>query len=250
MTTTNLAVMANRASSLEALDFFPTQPWGTRALCEHLIDLSGASVWEPACGRGDMARVLAEYAAVVSASDVYPYGFGAVFDFLSVGDMLEVSAPQPDWIITNPPFKVLLPFARLALRQARRGVALLVRTSAVSGIRRYNALFKPWEGHFTFAPFTERLPLFEGRLDPKGSTATDYAWLIIDKAEQRSPLIHIPPCRARLERADDYPPESCARFVPHLDHGTIDPGGEALRRRWWSGFMADRFNQVLEAAPR
>ena len=59
------AVMQQRSEPHESLDDFPTPPWATRALCEQLkllgFDLPRQSVWEPACNRGYMARVLGEY---------------------------------------------------------------------------------------------------------------------------------------------------------------------------------------------
>ena len=66
---TSSAVMAQRVEPPDSLDYFPTPPWATRALIEHVIvpdlcpagDVYTASVWEPACGEGHMARPLAEY---------------------------------------------------------------------------------------------------------------------------------------------------------------------------------------------
>jgi hypothetical protein len=82
---TSHAVMAQRFESLDNLDDFPTPPWATRALCEYLtrmgLELGFMSVWEPACGRGHMARPFTEYFGTVHASDIHPYGHGAVFDF-------------------------------------------------------------------------------------------------------------------------------------------------------------------------
>ena len=60
---TSHAVMAQRFEAKDSLDDFPTPPWATRALLEHVIpdkDLAGRSVWEPACGAGHMAKVLKE----------------------------------------------------------------------------------------------------------------------------------------------------------------------------------------------
>src|SRR3954468_11636323 len=106
---TSHAVMAQRAEPLDSLDNFPTPPWATRALCEQLtrggLDLSRMSVWEPACGQGYMARPLADYFGRVSASDIHPYGFGDVRDFLTCDLGLDLSEEQGvDAIITNPPF--------------------------------------------------------------------------------------------------------------------------------------------------
>src|SRR5690242_15669255 len=97
---TSHAVMAQRAEPNDSLDFFPTPPWATRALCEYLRAcdplLSAKTCWEPACGEGHMARPLSEYFELVYSSDVHPYGFGAQRDFLFPGD-----DPLFDWIITN-----------------------------------------------------------------------------------------------------------------------------------------------------
>ena len=90
---------------------------------------------------------------------------------------------------------------------ARRGVAILGRLQLQEGVERYNSIYMPWDGHYTIAPFVERLPMEEGCCAPDTSTATAYAWLVVDKLVPRpSPLTFIPPCRKRLERAGDYDP--------------------------------------------
>lgn len=195
------SVMAQRVEPPNALDYFPTPPWATRALCEWLSRRRNrpASVWEPACGEGHMSRVLAEYFEVVISSDVHPYGFGEVGDFLWPSDVME------DWIITNPPFALADQFAHVALRRARHGVALLVRTTFLEGIGRYNDLFSinpPTD----ILQFAERVPMHKGRLTEEGSTATAYCWLVWRKTPKLlEPRFHwIPPCRRRLEKPGDY----------------------------------------------
>jgi 2-polyprenyl-3-methyl-5-hydroxy-6-metoxy-1,4-benzoquinol methylase len=78
-------VMAQRFETRDSLDDFPSPPWATRALLEHIIQPTHAthqlSCLEPACGRGHMARTLAEHFASVTASDIHPYGCGDVSDF-------------------------------------------------------------------------------------------------------------------------------------------------------------------------
>src|SRR5690242_18268682 len=102
---TSHAVMAQRFEALDSLDDFPTPPWATRALCEKLIaaghDLAHMSVWEPACGRGHMARPLTEYFGTVRASDIHPYGQGAVYDFLKDDLADPTGGREIDAIITN-----------------------------------------------------------------------------------------------------------------------------------------------------
>ena len=132
---TSHAVMAQRFEAKDSLDDFPTPPWATRALLEHVIpkaNFAHLSVWEPACGEGHMAKVLREYFKQTDASDVFPYGYGDVSDFL---------APQivrdADWIITNPPFRLAEAFALKALSLANIGVALLARTVLIESVGRY-----------------------------------------------------------------------------------------------------------------
>src|SRR5665811_218531 len=55
------------------------------------------------------------------------------------------------------------------------------------------------------AQFVERVPMVEGRLERKASTATAYAWLVWEKGRLGScELVWIPPCRKKLERDKDY----------------------------------------------
>jgi hypothetical protein len=123
---TSHAVMSQRSEDRDSLDDFPTPPWATRAFVRHILGekkVAGDVVWEPACGRGHMAQVLGESFREVRSSDVYPYGYGAVHDF--VGGMAPVGSV--DWIITNPPFRLAEQFLERALPMARKGVALLTR---------------------------------------------------------------------------------------------------------------------------
>jgi hypothetical protein len=115
------AVMAQRAESKESLDDFPTPPWATRALIEHVLEkpqgFKSQSCLEPACGEGHMAKVLAEYFGDVKTSDVYPYGYGEIKDFTT--HPFEVNFC--DWVITNPPFRLGEDFIHRALAVARVG---------------------------------------------------------------------------------------------------------------------------------
>lgn len=221
------AVMQQRVDPPDSLDFFPTPPWGTRALCVHVLPrlegaalpgatLSGLTAWDPACGRGDMTRPLGEYFAQVWGTDIFDYGIGAGrYDFraarglgggVSFGPDQDDQAFGPiDWIVTNPPFNRGATFARHGLALARVGVALLVRLAFLEGIGRYKGLFRD-NPPAIVAQFVERIPMFKGCLDPVGSSATAYAWIVWragpPAAETR--FLWIPPCRAELERHGDY----------------------------------------------
>ncbi len=206
MQNTSHAVMAQRTEARDSPDDFPTPPWATRGLIEHVLEDKGAlaqkSCLEPACGAGHMARVLKEYFGSVSASDAFQYGYGPQRDFLTY----PYETNSHDWVITNPPFRLSEEFVVRALRVAREGVAILARTVFIESVGRYRALFEETPPT-KFAQFTERVPMIKGRLDRKATTATGYAWLVWEKGVE-SPfprLMWVPPCRRDLERDTDYP---------------------------------------------
>lgn len=217
------AVMANRAEPPDSLDLFPTPPWATRALCEHVIspeDMRRLIVWEPAAGMGHMSGPLAEYFAAVAVSDVFDYGLGHQIGSF-VGEGADVIQGQTaDWIITNPPFKLADDFAERAVEIATRGVALLVRSVWAEGGDRYRRLFSV-RPPTIIAQFVERVPMTKGRWDPTATTATSYAWFVWAKKAclvgdqlpgemlRGTRFVWIPPgCRKRLTKADD-----AARFA-------------------------------------
>ena len=198
------AIRAQRSEPRNSLDDFPTPPWATRALIEHIIkekNVRGLSCLEPACNRGYMTEALKQYFKSVTALDIHDYGYGKVANFLNS------SHPQNsyDWVITNPPFNAAKDFVLRSLPIARKGVALLVRTGFLESKDRYNSIFNNFPPS-VFAQFTERVPMLKGRLDKNKSTATSYGWLIWNK-NQSAPtkLVWIPPCRKQLEKEGNYP---------------------------------------------
>lgn len=200
---TSHAVMAQRVEQADSLDDFPTPPWATRAFVSHYFDedLSDASVWEPACGRGHMAQVLSEFFGTVRASDIFDYGYGEVQDFLTGLAALR----SVDWVITNPPFRLAEACLERGRHVARKGVALLTRTVFIESVGRYERVFKNAPPSKVLQ-YTERVPMVKGRVDRKASTATGYAWLVWDFAQEGHETIldWIPPSRRRFEQSGDY----------------------------------------------
>ena len=209
------AVMSQRVEAHDSLDFFPTPAWATRAFCEWLKErdeIGRRTCWEPACGDGAMVLPLREYFCQVAASDIRDYGFPGtlVDDFL-----LPLPATDAEWIVTNPPFRLGEQFVTTAKARARLGVAVLVRTAFLESADRHAKLFNTTPPT-DILQFVERVPMFKGRLDRRGSTATAYCWLVWRRNQHgfpysRSTLFHwIAPCRWRLERDSDYPTETTA----------------------------------------
>lgn len=222
---TSSAVMQQRIEPHDSLDDFPTPPWATRALMAHIINplsLDMRYVMEPACGRGYMAEVLTEHFQMVQATDIFDYGYGGVMDFLLPFDL---EYGRPDWVVTNPPFRLAAQFIEKALEITTVGVAIFARTAFLEGVERYRTLFKPCPPSLV-ATFVERVPLLKGRVAEyvidkktgkrkKASTATNYCWIIWRRDARHTKFLWIPPCRRQLERGSDYagPPN---HIKPHL----------------------------------
>ncbi|MDR6952653.1 hypothetical protein J2X65_002012 [Ancylobacter sp. 3268] len=197
------ALMSSRQEPADSLDFFPTPPWATRAFVRHVaLPVLGVlgdceTVWDPACGEGHMAEPLRESFASVSASDIHPYGYGDVEDFLA-----QDAGVQADWIFTNPPFNLAVAFVYQALAQAARGAAVLVRTGWLHTIERYELFCQ--HPPFMIAYYVERVPMHRGRWEPDGSTATDYCWVCWVRGAEPRPSMWIPPGqRELLSHPDD-----------------------------------------------
>lgn len=224
---TSSAVMQQRAEAHDSLDDFPTPPWATRALLEHVIipstgllsrnDIQRSSVWEPCANRGHMVKPLGEYFGRVFASDICDYGMGYTqHDFLMPYLPQDV-AYGADWIITNPPFRLAFDIIQRGIDLASIGVAVLVRSAFEEGVGRYDALFRQ-RPPTLLGVFSERVIMHKGVLrDPsqlyldektgemkRPSTATSYKWMVWIKGMNPRPQVWIPPCRTRLERPGDY----------------------------------------------
>lgn len=197
--------MNARREPPDSLDFFPTPPWATRALLVHVIgDLRLGCVWEPAAGRGHMAETLAERAFRVIASDVFDYGRGyELGSFVGQGPDV-IGSKEVDWVITNPPFALATEFVERGLREARVGVALLLRSNWAEGAERFERIFSKTPPT-VIAQFVERVPMVKGRYDPNASTATCYAWFVWRRPSPNptTRFMWIPPCRRELSRPSD-----------------------------------------------
>lgn len=206
---TTHAVMNQRHEDADALDFYPTPPWGTRALLKYVIPQARGTCFEPAAGAGAMVLPLREVFTKVYAADIERYpGFRCVKeDFLKT----EHQKRSVDWLITNPPFNKAEDFIKHAIPIVRKGCAFLVRTNFMETVGRYERLFSVNPPTY-IAQFSERLPMRKGRLDRTMSTTTSYAWFVWLKTKNKdgTRIIWIPPCRKELELDSDY-----ARRVLH-----------------------------------
>lgn len=80
-----------------AYEFYPTPPEATRALLA--AESFKGSIWEPACGQGHIAKVLADAGHEVVSTDLVDHGYGQ-----PGRDFLAERTPLATHIITNPPY--------------------------------------------------------------------------------------------------------------------------------------------------
>jgi len=125
--------------SRDPRDFYPTPP-GCLSAFIHANPAQfpyGTTFHDPACGRGDLVKVLRQRGYACSGADLYSYAdlsrvphqsltWGA--DFLSA----RPQASGAEVLVTNPPFTHVLDFARKAVGEYPV-VVLLVRNSFLGG---------------------------------------------------------------------------------------------------------------------
>lgn len=157
-------------------DLYPT----TEPLSEQLPGLEdlGPRVWEPACGHGDLVRVLRGAGIQVIATDKYAWGYGREgVDFLTTRRLL---APV---IVTNPPFSLWLEFLAHAIALRADKIVFLGRTllqeGATIGELFDRHLVRVWQARrrVNLAP--------PGALDKGQNTKLAFAWYVFEPGEGR-----------------------------------------------------------------
>lgn len=156
-------------------DLYETAPIATEKLIQ--AEKLPAGIWEPACGRGAIASVLASAGHKVCSSDLVDYGNGySRIDFL-----MEWKMPQHcTAIVTNPPFKLANQFVRHAIELCPL-VIMLLRLSFIESEGRSDIL----DGKLSRVHcFKKRLPMMH-RDGWSGSkidhSSVVFAWFVWDQ---------------------------------------------------------------------
>jgi hypothetical protein len=108
----------------DANDFYVEPQWCSIRLYEE-EEFQG-EVWDPCCGWGRIVRSAIDAGYAVRASDIVirPSGDAAVDKLKFRVDFRDCAGPAVN-IVCNPPYRVLPTFTQLALKQARRKVAVI-----------------------------------------------------------------------------------------------------------------------------
>lgn len=159
-------------------DFYPTPA----ALVRPMLAMEAfiGPVWECACGDGAIARYIA--GDVVGTDLVYRgYGAGGI-DFLA---QTELRAPN---IVTNPPFKLWLPFARHAIVLGAQKVVLFSRLLTLEG--KANSAFMQESGLARVLISAGRVNILPpGAVDKGHNGTTAYAWYVWERGHRGDPTV-------------------------------------------------------------
>jgi len=166
----------------EANDFYATDP----AAIDGLLKMHGLTrtIWEPACGDGQLAKRLEQKGYKVIATDLVDRGYGvAGIDFLQAS---QVPDRDVHCILTNPPYKYALQFVNHALDILPEGdlCCMFLKTTFLEGQQRYDKLFSTRPPRYVFQ-FAKRVLCaknadFAGAIAGGGS-AVSYAWFVWEK---------------------------------------------------------------------
>lgn len=160
----------------EESDYYATDPRAMEDLLRY--ETFNKYIWEPACGEGNLSKVLELHGYEVYSTDLIDRGYQS-----NKMDFLQSNKKWHGDIVTNPPFKYTTEFILKGLESLEIGgkLALFLKINYLSGKRRYKEIYSK------FPPY--RVYIFTGRRacsknnKPEGfkNNGMDYAWFIWEK---------------------------------------------------------------------
>ena len=190
-TTTYAILGASNHSETERAknDFYATDPKTLEIFLEALkrdnLKLHN-HIWECACGKGHLSKVLETEGYDVWSTDLIDRGYGTTnTDFLK-------SIPD-EWsgdILTNPPYKYAKEFVEKAIEITRIGayVIMLLKIQFLEGKDR-KKLFDKYPPRYVYVNSARQLCYLNGDMSNKMSSATCYCWFIWENGFKGEPII-------------------------------------------------------------
>jgi hypothetical protein len=142
-------------------------------------------IWEPACGTGNIVKILRAAGHEVLATDLSDRGCPGSLDRI---DFLLPCQLGSDAIVTNPPFALAEQFVERALERAPL-VIMLLRLAFLESERRTHILENA--GLARVHVFSKRLPMmhragWEGR---KANSGMAFCWMVWDRSHKGPAII-------------------------------------------------------------
>ena len=167
-------------------DLYETPPEAVHALLK--VETLPPLLWEPACGRGAIARILRDAGHSVWATDLVDYGYEdseSGIDFL----MERQTRKDIQAIVTNPPFKNTEGFVARALELAPK-VIMLLRLAFMESEKRTPILDGGMLARVHV--FRKRLPMMhrDGWAGRRANSGMAFAWFVWDRFHSGPTTIH------------------------------------------------------------
>ena len=177
-------------------DYYATPSEEVLNILETLgLDFENKIILEPCIGGGHMAKGIEEYIykqgykdVQLIGTDIRDRGFRSDIWRLTYGlDFFADDYPEDtaDWIIMNPPYSVIEPFTIRALDIAGSGVIMLARLQFLEGEKRYEKILENNPPTDVYV-YVDRIQCWKDGVEPEGSSAQAYAWIIWDKTKECS----------------------------------------------------------------
>lgn len=179
-------------------DFYATDPKSLEMLLDRLKEDNfnlHTNIWECACGKGHLSKVLENKGYKVLSTDLIDRGYGLVDEYTDFINGKYYTHTKFDGdILTNPPYKYAKEFVETALNKIEYGnyVIMFLKIQFLEGKAR-REMFKRYPPKYIYV-FSERQnPLRNGSaLDEKGkkwSSTMCFAWFIWEKGFKGEPII-------------------------------------------------------------
>lgn len=145
------------------------------------VKLEG-TIWENACGKGDLSKRMEEYGFKVFSSDLIDRGYGEMNDYLKNPTFYRAHN-----IVTNPPFKFAKSWVKIALKHTPGKVCILHKIQFLDSKERFNELFNIGNLEKVIV-YSRRIGFHKGGVESPGGMMT-FAWFVFDRKYVGKPEI-------------------------------------------------------------
>lgn len=184
-------------------DYYTTDPTAVEEFINHMQKKSRLSsgrfyvkIWEPACGCGNISKVLEQKGYRVISTDLYDRGYGkSGIDFLTAELPFEC-----DTIITNPPYNIADDFVKHVMEILPIGgrYFALMNLSYLAGQKRFKEIYS---NNYLYAihVYTHRINCYKNNENTGHSSPVNYAWFEYLKRSHNGNT-HFPPAIYWIEK--------------------------------------------------
>ena len=172
----------NKEVDISPNEFYSTHPKSVQTFLDYFTLPKGAIIWECACGKGNISKVLIENGYDVISTDIIDRGYitpeYTEKDFFDI----ELIPQNVKTIMTNPPYSLAEKFVRHAMKiLPKHGwLVLYLKLTFLEGKKRYK-LFEEFPPEWVMIHSSRQACDKYGAEDFPNTGAVAYAWYIWPK---------------------------------------------------------------------